>query len=198
MTFTFLLHPLAKRPRFRSMGYFDGSPTRAGAWALAASSALTMATSLQCAAAQTLPAVQACHVNVYARDPDPKGLNIRKGPGSEHAVVAQIRDDDARFEVTGASGKWLRIRQAAGPDGTVYFKSEGWVYAPLTAVRAIKARGLGVSPAGGSGASIGKIAADEEAAVQSCEGEWVQVQTPKTTGWLPPGNHCGNPVTGCV
>ncbi len=85
-----------------------------------------------------------------------------------------------------------------GPDGTVYFKSEGWVFAPLTAVRAIKAQGLSAGPAKSDGAAAGKIAADEEGKVQSCEGEWLQVRVKNTTGWLAPGNHCANPVTGCV
>jgi SH3-like domain-containing protein len=181
-------------PFIFSIHHFSGPPKAARAFILAACGVLTAAF-FQSAAAQTAPQVQACRVNVYAKDPDPKGLNVRRGPGPEQAVAAVVTDGDARFEVTGASGKWLRIRQAAGPDGTVYFKGEGWVFASLTGVRAIKAQSLGAGPAG---ASAGRIAADEEATVQSCEGERVQVQLKKTTGWLAAGNHCGNPVTGCV
>jgi len=140
--------------------------------------------------------VQACRLTVYAHDPDPKGMNLRDGPGPAHAVVAVIRDGDTQFKVTGASGKWLRIREAAGPDGTVYAKHEAWVFAPLTAVRAIKAHGLSAGAA--QGPAVGTMAADQEGEVQSCEGEWVQVKVKGVTGWLAPGNHCGNPVTGCV
>jgi len=171
-----------------SLNTLYGRSKRTGALTLAVLGVLATAGSLQSTAAQTAPPVQACHVNVYAKDPDPKGLNVRRGPGSEQAVAAVITDSDARFEVTGASGKWLRIRQAAGPDGTVYFKGEGWVFASLTGVRAIKAQSL----------ATGKIAADEEATVQGCEGERVQIQVKKNTGWLAAGNYCANPVTGCV
>jgi SH3-like domain-containing protein len=153
--------------------------------------------SLQCAAAQTLSEVPACHVSVYAKDPDPKGMNVRKGPGSGHAALAVITDSDTKFEVTGASGTWLRISQAAGADGTLYFKGEGWVFAALTGVRAIHAGNLSASPTK-SKSTTGKMAADEEGTVQSCEGEWVQVQIKKNKGWLAPGNHCGNPVSTCV
>lgn len=178
-----------------SIHRFFGLSKRAGAPALAAWAVLAAAGSLpQSAAAQTAPQVQACRVDVYASDPDPKGLNVRKGPGPEHAVAAVIADGDARFQVTGASGKWLRIRQASGPDGTVYFKGEGWVFASLTAVRAIKTQAGSAGP----GTPTLTILADEEAPVQSCEGQRVQVQIKKSTLWLAPGNHCGNPVTGCV
>jgi SH3-like domain-containing protein len=179
------------------MNHFHSPSKRAGAMALAALGALAAGGFPPSAIAQAAPQVQACRVNVYASDPDTKGLNVRKGPGPEHAVLASISDSDARFDVTGASGKWLRIRQAAGPDGTVYFRGEGWVFASLTAVRAIKAQGLNAGPGKGS-ATAGRIAADEEGKVQSCEGEWLQVRVKNTTGWLAPGNHCANPVSGCV
>jgi SH3-like domain-containing protein len=180
------------------MSNFYRPSRKLGIGTLAALGVFVMGSLHRTVLADTVSQVRECNVNVYAKDPDPRGLNVRQGPGSQHAVLALIHDSDARFEVTGSSGKWLRIRQAAGPDGTIYFNREGWIFSSLTAVRANKAQTLRANPGTTPDPAGGKIAADEEGSVQSCEGKQVQIQTKKTTGWLAPDNYCGNPVTGCV
>ena len=140
---------------------------------------------------------RSCYLAVYVNDPDPAGLNLRRAPGAESQIVATIVDGDAMLDVTGSSGKWLRVERARGVDGTVQFKGEAWVFGPLTAVRANRALTLRVAPELDSPV-ITSMAADDFGAVQACDAKWVRVRFGKSDGWMPPGAHCGNSVTGCV
>lgn len=138
-----------------------------------------------------------CHLAVFVNDPDPAGLNLRRAPGTESHIVATIVDGDAMLDVTGSSGKWLRVERARGADGTVQFKGEAWVFGPLTAVRANRAVALQAAPQLTSPV-VTFMAAEDSGAVQACDATWVRVRYGKSDGWIPPGAHCGNSVTGCV
>ncbi len=140
--------------------------------------------------------VTACKLKVFSIDPDTRGSNIRSGPGSEHKVLTTIKDSDSQMEITGSAGKWLRVRQVSGLSGEVYFKGEGWVFAPLTGINARTNVSLRASPTAQS-AMTGKIPAEAGASVQSCNGEWLEIQYKNTKGWMSPGSYCGNPVTTC-
>ncbi len=158
---------------------------------------LTLCLSASAAIANAADAVTACDLEVFPVDPDPKGSNVRSGPGAENKVLGVIASEDSELEVTGSAGKWLRIRHAEGVDGTVFFDGEGWVFAALTGVTARTATKLHASPDPAS-AVVGSMGADEQGTVQACSGKWVQVQTKKAKGWMAPNAHCGNPVTTCV
>lgn len=138
----------------------------------------------------------ACRITVFPLAGLPKGLNVRSGPGTEYPVIKNIDDSDVEVDVAGSSGKWLRIRRATAVDLTVKFKGDGWVFAPLMGVSANRSVPLHVAPDKAS-ASVSTIKADDGGNVQSCAGEWVQVQFENRKGWMEPGSHCGNPVTTC-
>ena len=142
-------------------------------------------------------AISECRVRVFTADPDPKGTNVRSGPGSKFSALAVITDNDSEIEVVGASGQWLRVKEVKGVDGKVYFSGDGWMYAPLTAVRPRRRTGLLANPVK-PGQVIGNLGQDEQLRVQSCKGLWIQIQKNNLNGWMEPGSHCGNPVTTCV
>jgi len=142
-------------------------------------------------------AVAACDFNVFPIDRDPKGTNVRSGPGPENRVIATISDQDSEIAVSGIAGKWLRIRHAESVDGKVFLDGEGWLFASLTGVTARSAIKLHAAPDGRS-AVVGSMAADSQGTVLSCTGKWVQVQAGQVKGWMAPQTHCGNPVTTCV
>lgn len=141
--------------------------------------------------------ISECRVRVFTSDPDPKGTNVRSGPGSKFSALAVITDNDSEIEVVGANGQWLRVKEVKGVDGTVYFSGDGWMYAPLTGVRPRRKTGLLANPVK-PGQVIGNLEADEQLRVQSCKGQWIQVQKNNLKGWMEPGSYCGNPVTTCV
>jgi SH3-like domain-containing protein len=141
--------------------------------------------------------VVACDFNAFPIDRDPKGSNVRSGPGPENRVIATISDQDSEIAVTGVAGKWLRIRHAESVDGKVFLDGEGWLFAALTGVTARSAIKLHATPDGKS-AVVGSMPADSQGTVLSCTGKWVQVQAGQVKGWMAPETHCGNPVTTCT
>ena len=80
--------------------------------------------------------VVACKFDAFSTDKDPRGLNVRAGPGTTYRVIATLpppKDDFAtEFSVTGAKDGWFRIDQATVPDyiddnDKSAFKGVGWV-----------------------------------------------------------------------
>jgi len=142
-------------------------------------------------------AIVACDFNVFPIDRDPKGTNVRSGPGPENRVLATIGDQDSEIAVTGVSGKWLRIHHAESVEGKVFLDGEGWLFASLMGVTSRRAIKLHAAPDADS-AVVGSMAADNQGTVLSCTGKWVQVQAGQIKGWMAPETHCGNPVTTCV
>lgn len=149
------------------------------------------------ASATASDSVVACDFNVFPIDRDPKGTNVRSGPGPEYRVIATISDQDSEIAVTGIYGKWLRVRHAESVEGKVFLDGEGWLFATLTGVMARRAIKLHETPDANS-AVVGTMLADNQGTVLSCAGQWVQVQAGKIKGWMAPQTHCGNPVTTCV
>ena len=67
------------------------------------------------AAGHAAAQVQPCDLQAYVIDPDTAGLNVRRGPSVGSESVARI-DPGAEVTVIGASGNWLRIRNATIPE----------------------------------------------------------------------------------
>ena len=141
--------------------------------------------------------VRPCRLAVFVNDPDPSGLNLRSAAATESRIVTTIVDGDAMVDVTGSSGKWLRVERVRGADGTVQFEGKAWIFGPLTGVRATRALDLHAA-AQQTSAVVATMPADQIGAVQECDGAWVRVRNGKGSGWMAPGSHCGNSVTGCV
>ena len=141
--------------------------------------------------------VQHCRLAVFVNDPDPAGLNLRSAPGTESRVLATIVDRDAMLDVTGSSGKWLRVERVRNADGTVQFEGEAWVFGPFTGVRSNRPLGLLAAPQQTSPV-VARMPAERTGVVLACDAMWVRVRHGNTGGWMAPGAHCGNSVTTCV
>ncbi|HLM58367.1 MAG TPA: SH3 domain-containing protein, partial [Pyrinomonadaceae bacterium] len=67
------------------------------------------------AARDIRPADTPCDLPAYVADPDPRGLNVRSGPGTPFPVVGVIPHKGGSavgLTVTGSSGPWVRIKDA--------------------------------------------------------------------------------------
>src|SRR5262245_9033061 len=54
-----------------------------------------------------------CHVEAYVIDPDPKGLNVRIGPGADYGVITRLlSQNDTMVSIKGARGNWVLIDEA--------------------------------------------------------------------------------------
>jgi SH3-like domain-containing protein len=141
--------------------------------------------------------VTPCNATAYLNDPDPKGTNVRRAANGKSTTLKRLTDGDTEIDITGSSGDWLRIKQARAAEGTVSFSGEGWVYAPLVAVRA-RGRATLRATDHKTSASVATIKDDEQLSVVACRGEWMRVKHNAVTGWIEKSQRCGNPVTTCV
>lgn len=157
------------------------------------------------AQAKSSGAVTRCDARAYLKDDDPRGTNVRSGPGSDFKVVGVLKNQEAEgvdVHITGSKGSWVRIDRAEDTGrGVELFKGEGWLYAPLLAVdgqggfnggtplyRGPSKRGRPVTrvPVEGYGATV-----------RGCRGGWLHVEYRGVKGWGLSGELCPIAITNC-
>jgi uncharacterized protein YraI len=147
-----------------------------------------------------------CDVRAYVNDPDPKGLNVRSGPGTQYVVVGNLPDQQAEgieVHITGSSGDWVRIDRAVeqGGDGERnFFRGTGWVYAPSLGVEGVG----GLTPPGtplyagpAKGKPSARLSVDDGGKVRGCRGRWTQIEFKGRRLWAAPGTLCYSALTTC-
>ncbi len=159
------------------------------------------------AAAQRKPAgVVPCDVKAYVNDPDPKGLNVREGPGTQHAIIGNLPDQQAEgieVHITGSSGDWVRIDRAVeqGGDGErTFFSGTGWVYGPSLGVEGVGGltpRGTPLYGGPAKGRPVAHMSVDEGAKVRGCAGRRTQIEFKGRRLWAAPGTLCYSALTTC-
>lgn len=156
----------------------------------------------------TANAVAPCDAEAVVNDPDPKGMNVRSGPGSTFKAIGNLPNADVNgisVHITGAQGDWIRIdravEQGGEPEDRTFFKGVGWVYGPLLFVDGVgwiaggtklyqepstKSRVVIRLPADGGGGTV-----------RGCRGKWLYLEHKKQRGWAAPGTTCSNALTTC-
>lgn len=146
-----------------------------------------------------------CDVAAYVNEPDPRGLNVRSGPGTTHKIVGNLPDQQAEgieVHITGSQGDWVRIDRADEQGGErKFFRGEGWVYAPSLGVDGVG----GFTPSGTplyAGPSKGRVVArlpveGGGARVRGCRGRWTQIEYKGRRLWGAPNTLCTLAITNC-
>lgn len=156
----------------------------------------------------TATVVTPCDAEAVVNDPDPKGMNVRSGPGSTFKVIGNLPNADVNgigVHITGAQGDWVRIdradEQGGEPEDRTFFKGVGWVYGPLLSVDGVgwiaggtklyqepstKSRVVARMPADGGGGTV-----------RGCRGKWLYLEHKNQRGWAAPGTTCSNALTTC-
>ncbi|HEY9606941.1 MAG TPA: SH3 domain-containing protein [Allocoleopsis sp.] len=152
-------------------------------------------------AKRTASSQRTCQISAYVTDKDPKGLNVRSGPGSNYAIVGNLptNTEGVIVEVSASQGDWVQVTKAESPN-KVEFQGTGWVYAPLlgTSTRGYGSGGVSVYPSANTqGTPIGRIPASTGVKLLSCEQSWALVEHESVKGWIAPDDQCGNPLTTC-
>jgi SH3-like domain-containing protein len=152
-------------------------------------------------------AVTRCDVLAYVNDRDPKGLNVRSGPGSTHALIGNLPNEGVEgivVHINGSQGDWVRIDLAieeGGDTERTFFKGEGWVYGPLLGVDGVGwiegGTKLFQEPSQTSRILARMLAGGDGAKVRGCKGKWTYVEHKKVKGWCAPDTLCSNPLTTC-
>ncbi len=149
-----------------------------------------------------------CALAAYVVDPDPKGSNVRSGPGKAFPVAGTIphRESAVEVQVTGATGQWVRIRNGMmQEDDETVFKGEGWVFGPMLATGTKNYGGLNpetpnvklFKAPNNRSAVVTLLLNETEVKLVGCKGSWAQIQHKKFTGWLAPDSQCVSTLTTC-
>jgi SH3-like domain-containing protein len=152
-------------------------------------------------------AVTTCDVEAYVNDPDPKGMNVRSGPGGSYKVIGNLPNQDVDgigVHITGSSGDWVRIDRAdqqGADEERILFKGVGWVYGPLLGVDGVGGLEGGTrlySEPSRRGRVLARMqAGGEGGTVRGCRGKWMYVEHKKLKGWAAPDTICSNALTTC-
>ena len=163
---------------------------------------LTLPLALQAAPTAPVAIPMACHIGAYVVQSDPKGVNLRAGPGQSYAVLKQLpkQSEPPLLTIRAGLGNWLRVSDVHGLNGQLLFGGPGWVYAPLLAT---STRGtqdeyspLYLHPDTRSPVQA-KLKAATQVSILYCQGTWLKVRAGKSEGWLHADEQCPNPVRAC-
>lgn len=148
-----------------------------------------------------------CDVEAYVIDHDPKGLNVRSGPGGSSKIVGLLPNEGVEgvgVHITGSSGEWVRIDRATeqgGDEDRTLFSGEGWVYGPLLGTDGVGWIEGGTpiykEPSKRSRVVARMSAGAEGAVVKGCKGKWMYLEHKKVTGWAQGDALCNNSLTTC-
>jgi len=145
-----------------------------------------------------------CDIAAFSVDKDPKGLNVRAGPGRKFKVVGRVAKTrtGALVNVTGAKNGWVRLSKAEDPDhapAKILFKGVGWVYGRLigTQTRGYSTGVILRATPGARAKAIVKVPGEEFVRLADCKGRWAKVIWRGKSGWLAPKDQCGLSFTTC-
>ena len=144
---------------------------------------------------------QTCQISAYVIDKDPKGLNVRSGPGERYKIVGNLPTNTVGVIVNlnASQGDWVQLTKADSPEKTV-FQGTGWVYTQLlgTSTRGYGSEGVSVYPSASTESSaIGRIPPQRSVKLLSCDQSWALVEYEGLQGWIAPDAQCPNPLTTC-
>lgn len=144
---------------------------------------------------------QTCQISAYVIDKDPKGLNVRSGPGERYKIVGNLPTNTIAVIVnlSASQGDWVQLTKAESPE-KVEFQGTGWVYTQLlgTSTRGYGTQGVSLYPSASTQSSaIGRIPPQRNVKLLSCAQSWALVEYEGLKGWIAPDAQCPNPLTTC-
>ena len=144
---------------------------------------------------------QTCNISAFVSDKDPKGLNVRSGPGENHEIIGNLPTTTVAVivDITASKGDWVQLSKAESPE-KVEFPGTGWVYSQLlgTTTRGYGTKGVSVYQNSNNQSSVvGRIPPETAVKLVGCSQNWALVEYVGTKGWIEPESQCGNPLTTC-
>jgi SH3-like domain-containing protein len=146
------------------------------------------------------------NVAAYVVDDDPKGVNLRFGPGTGYpSIVTLPTDRPVQVRIAGALNNWALIKSAvfrSEEDGEMTMEVTGWVKAPLLGVRAENAEDFAgavslYKDANAESGVVAEVPGDTGVTILAARGGWLKVKYEKQEGWLAPDAQCGDPFKEC-
>ncbi len=132
-----------------------------------------------------------------------KTANVRVAPDKNAAIVKAVTTaEELIFSITGSDGKgWFeisKIETTGSDEDKTLFENRGWVHASNINLSVAPSDARLYAAPSKKSRVVKKLVADEsEARPLSCQGDWVQIKSGATNGWLSRGGQCANPLTTC-
>lgn len=158
---------------------------------------------------KTQPAVAkaatACSVEAYRNgiaSDEQKTTVVRVAPNKSAAIVKTVvTADEVVYSISGTDGKgWFEISkiEAVSDEEKTLFEGRGWVHSSLLATSVANADPKLRAAPNKKSRVVKKLIPDEsEARPIACLGDWMQIKSGKSVGWLSRGGQCANPLTTC-
>ncbi|MBN2224519.1 MAG: SH3 domain-containing protein, partial [Deltaproteobacteria bacterium] len=147
------------------------------------------------AAGEETRVVSCYDVGAYVADTDPRGVNVRSGPGQSYPVVTTLAYH-TDVTIMGSAGEWVQID--LGPDSQI-----GWVSAKLLAVTATTKQSPEPDPSGlvpilenpyVNSAIVAWAPEATELGLIGCVGGCVKVRYRGVEGWLDSYSYSPHPA----
>ena len=108
-----------------------------------------------------------------------EGVNLRSGPGTKYSTLFEL-PMGYPLKVLSSKGEWMKVSD--------FENDQGWVYAPLVSntqyVIVTVREGNVRSGPGINYKKVGSVVREVILKRTKRDGDWVQVEHPKLTGWL--------------
>ncbi|MBE7386031.1 MAG: SH3 domain-containing protein [Leptolyngbya sp. SIO1E4] len=145
-----------------------------------------------------------CSAAAFVADPDPAGLNVRSGPGSDFPVIDTLpTDGPVEVTITGSAYNWLKLTTAWSMEQQE-LEEAGWVYAPLLSVttrnsnpESVDAQVPLFATPDAAATARAELPNLTEVSILTCTSDWLQVKSGEAMGWLAAENQCSSPVASC-
>ncbi len=132
-----------------------------------------------------------------------KTANVRVKPDKNSEIVKTITTiEETIFSITGSDGKgWFeisKIETTGGDEDKTLFAGRGWVHASNLDLSVADSDARLYAAPSKKSRVVKKLIGDEsEARPLACQGDWMQIKSGASTGWLSREGQCANPLTTC-
>ena len=145
-----------------------------------------------------------CDVGAFVIDKDPKGLNVRSGPGTQYQIIGKLptiyKIAPVEVGIAASVGNWVMITGAKTPaEGKIEFQAVGWVYAPLLGIITGGQSGIWryTHPNKNSPKLVTMLPSTTIMKLNTCSGKWVKIEHENRKAWLAPQDYCPTLITRC-
>jgi len=145
-----------------------------------------------------------CNVGAFVIDKDPKGLNVRSGPGTKYRIIDKLPTTyeiaPVEVRIAASVGNWVMITEARDPaEGKIEFQGRGWVYAPLLGTITGGQSGIWgyTQPNKNSPKLLATLPSTTIVKLNACNGKWIKIEYGNRKAWLAPQDYCPTLITRC-
>ena len=147
-----------------------------------------------------------CDIRANLYDEDPKGTNVRSGPGSTFAIIGVLPHENTdTVMITASRPPWVQIGEVDDEDGNIIFNKQGWVFASLLGMsiswnpydKLKKGNHNLYADPNKKSRVLARLPVESGAQLVGCDGTWAKVSVGQKIGWIARDAQCTLTRTTC-